>query len=75
MLVVPAIIGTLLAGFGLRGMPQLVMVLQVAMPPAFANLVLAETYQLDRDLTVTALAVGSVGFLVTLPLWLLLFGR
>ncbi|WP_370583933.1 AEC family transporter [Oxynema sp. CENA135] len=75
MLVVPAIVGALLTGFGLRGMPQLVMVLQVAMPPAFANLVLAETYQLDRDLTVTALAVGSVGFLVTLPLWLLLFGR
>jgi len=37
--------------------------------------VIAEAYNLDRDLTVTALAVGSAGLLFTLPVWLLLFGR
>lgn len=51
----------------------MVIVLQMAMPPAFATLVLAETFNLDRDLAVTALAVGSIVLLFTLPLWLWLF--
>ncbi|MER3588468.1 MAG: hypothetical protein C4322_10270, partial [Mastigocladus sp. ERB_26_1] len=59
--------------FGLTGAPAQVIVLQMAMPPAFATLVLAETFNLDRDLAVTALAVGSIILLVTLPLWLWLF--
>jgi predicted permease len=45
----------------------------MAMPPAFATLVLAEVYDLDRNFAVTALAVGSTGLLLTLPIWLLLF--
>lgn len=75
MLLVPFILGLGLLGLGITGAPQLVIVLQMAMPPAFATLVLAEVYDLDRDLTVTALAVGSTGLLLTLPIWLLLFGR
>lgn len=73
MLLVPLILGSSLSLFGLKGSPQLVIVLQMAMPPAFATLVLAEAYDLDRDLAVTALAVGSAGLLLTLPLWLWLF--
>ncbi len=49
--------------------------LQMAMPPAFATLVLAETYNLDRDLAVTAIAIGSTALLFTLPIWLLLFSN
>ena len=75
MLVVPLILGVGLSFLGVTGSPLLVIVLQMAMPPAFATLVLAETYNLDRDLAVTTLAVGSIGLLVTLPIWLLLFGR
>ncbi len=74
MLLVPLILGTSLSLFGLTGPPQLVIVLQMAMPPAFATLVIAEAYNLDRELSVTALAVGSLGLLVTLPVWLWLFG-
>lgn len=74
MLLVPLILGTSLSLFGLTGPPQLVIVLQMAMPPAFATLVIAEAYNLDRELSVTALAVGSLGLLVTLPIWLWLFG-
>ncbi|MEO8891419.1 MAG: AEC family transporter, partial [Coleofasciculaceae cyanobacterium] len=59
---------------GITGSPQLVIVLQMAMPPAFATLVLAEVYDLDRNFSVTALAIGSMGLLLTLPIWLLLFG-
>ncbi|MBW4658959.1 MAG: AEC family transporter [Drouetiella hepatica Uher 2000/2452] len=73
MLIVPLVLGLLLPLFGVTGMPLLVIVLQMAMPPAFATLVIAEAYDLDRDLTVTTLAIGSVLLLVMLPLWLWLF--
>jgi malate permease and related proteins len=75
MLFVPLVLGIGLFGLGITGAPQLAIVLQMGMPPAFATLVLAEVYDLDRDLAVTALAVGSTGLLLTLPIWLLLFGR
>jgi hypothetical protein len=75
MLFVPLVLGIGLFELGITGAPQLVIVLQAAMPPAFATLVLAEVYELDRELTVTALAVGSTGLLLTLPIWLLLFSR
>lgn len=74
MLLVPLVVGSSLSLFGITGPPRLVIVLQMAMPPAFATLVIAEAYNLDRDLAVTALAVGSAGLLVTLPIWLWLFG-
>ena len=73
MLLVPLILGSILPIFGIRGAPQLVIVLQMAMPPAFATLVIAEAYNLDRNLAVTAIAVGSMGLLLTLPIWLTLF--
>jgi len=75
MLLVPLVLGIGLLQLGITGSPQLVIVLQMGMPPAFATLVLAEVFNLERDLAVTALAVGSTGLLLTLPFWLLLFGR
>ena len=74
MLLVPFVLGIVLVQLGITGAPQLVIVLQMGMPPAFATLVLAEVFDLERDLAVTALAVGSIGLLLTLPVWLLLFG-
>lgn len=74
MLLVPLILGSILSLFGITGAPRLVIVLQMAMPPAFATLVIAEAYDLDRDLAVTALAIGTIGLLLTLPIWLSLFG-
>ena len=74
MLIVPLVLGTILSILGVEGSPLLVMVLLMATPPAFATLVLAEAFNLDRELTVTTLAVGSVVLLVTLPFWLLVFG-
>ncbi|MBD2294680.1 AEC family transporter [Anabaena sphaerica FACHB-251] len=73
MLLVPLILGSTLSFFGVTGEAAKVIVLQMAMPPAFATLVLAETFDLDRDLAVTALAMGSMVLLVTLPFWLWLF--
>ncbi|MDZ8225547.1 AEC family transporter [Nostoc sp. ChiVER01] len=73
MLLVPLILGSILPLFGLTGSTAKVIVLQMAMPPAFGTLVIAETFNLDRDLAVTALAVGAILLLLTLPLWLWLF--
>jgi predicted permease len=73
MLLVPLILGSILPLFGLTGSTAKVIVLQMAMPPAFGTLVIAETFNLDRDLTVTALAAGAILLLLTLPLWLWLF--
>jgi malate permease and related proteins len=73
MLVVPFAIAGLLSPMDITRATQLVLVLQTAMPPAFATLVIAEAYDLDRDLAVTTLAMGSTGLLLTLPMWVLLF--
>lgn len=73
MLIVPLLIGLSLPKFGVNGLPQLALVLQMAMPPAFATLVIAEAYDLDRELTVTTLALGSLLILLLLPCWLLIF--
>ena len=73
MAIAPAVIGILLTLFGWQGAPRLVIVLQAAMPAAFATLVLAETFDLDRDLAVTCLGVSSTLLLLTLPLWLWIF--
>lgn len=73
MVLVPLLIGFSLTQLGITGPPRLVIVLQSAMPPAFATLVIAEAYNLDRELTVTMLALGSVLLLLFLPLWLFLF--
>ncbi|MEC4805747.1 MAG: AEC family transporter [Jaaginema sp. PMC 1079.18] len=73
MFLVPLILGLLLSLVGIQGSSRLAIVLQMAMPPAFATLVLAETYGGDRELAVTALALGASILLLLLPLWLLLF--
>lgn len=73
MLLVPLLLSFCLWLLGLRGSPLLVVVLQMGMPPAFATLILAEAYNLDRDLAVTTLAMGSFLLLFTLPVWLVLF--
>ncbi|BAT52541.1 Auxin Efflux Carrier [Nostoc sp. NIES-3756] len=73
MLIVPLILGSTLPLLGLTGPAAKVIILQMAMPPAFASLVIAETFNLDRNLAVTTLALGVMLLLLTLPLWLWLF--
>lgn len=73
MLIVPLILGNILPLLGLTGPAAKVILLQMAMPPAFASLVIAENFNLDRNLAVTTLALGVMLLLLTLPLWLWLF--
>ncbi len=70
MFLVPLIVALILTCLGMEGPPRLVLILQSAMPSAFATLVLAETYNLDRDLVVTALGLSSSLLLIMLPFWL-----
>ncbi|MBD0386443.1 MAG: AEC family transporter [Nostoc sp. C3-bin3] len=73
MLLVPLILGSMLPLFGLTGFTAKAIILQMAMPPAFGTLIIAETFNLDRNLAVTALAAGAIVLLITLPVWLWLF--
>jgi len=73
MLLVPLVIGTGLTFLGIAGAPRLVLVLQMAMPPAFGTTLLAEAFNLDRELAVTAIGLGCVSLLFTIPLWMRLF--
>ncbi|MEN9225237.1 MAG: AEC family transporter [Thermostichus sp. HHBFW_bins_43] len=74
LLLVPLLVGIGLAFTPYPPLAKLVLVLQSGMPPAIATLVLAEEYNLDREITVTALGIGYPALLVTLPLWLSLWG-
>jgi predicted permease len=74
MLLVPLLFSILLKACGVTGLVHRAILLQMAMPPAFATLVLAEAYELDQEMTVTALAIGSLALLVMLPVWLWLSG-
>jgi hypothetical protein len=74
MLAVPIILGYILTLFPIAPNLQLTLVLQMAMPPAFATLVVSEAHDLDRELAVTVILMGTTGLLVLLPLWLWWFG-
>ena len=73
MIVVPLTVSLSLPFLPISDAAKHTIVLQMAMPPAFATLVLAETYGLDKNLAVTSLAVGSIGLIFILPVWLWLF--
>lgn len=73
MLLVPLVFGTGLTLFGIAGAPRLSLVLQMAMPPAFGTTLLAEVFNLDRELTVTAIGIGCVSLLFTIPIWMRVF--
>ena len=73
MLLIPLVIGTGLTFFGVGGAPRLSLVLQMAMPPAFGTTLLAEVFNLDRELTVTAIGMGCVSLLFMIPIWMRLF--
>ncbi|MGV0023425.1 AEC family transporter [Phormidesmis priestleyi] len=76
MLIVPLVLGIgILPLFQITGSVQQAIVLQMAMPPAFSTLVLAEIYELDKNFAVTAVATGSIALLITLPLWLLILNQ
>lgn len=50
---------------------RLALVLMSGMPTAFAGLILAEEYELDRELIASSIVITSV----MIPFWLFWFGQ
>jgi malate permease and related proteins len=69
----PAIIGLGATLLGLTGEARLTMVLMAGMPTAFVGLIIAEEYDLDREIIASSIVVSTVMLLVMIPVWLLLF--
>lgn len=74
VLILPLAVGLVATSAGLSGEPRLALVLMSGMPCAFANLILAEEYNLNRDLTASSIALSTLALLPLIPLWLKLFG-
>lgn len=74
ILVLPALVGGVAITAGLPHDASLTLVLMSGMPSAFAGLILAEEYELDRELMASSIALTTLGLLFTIPIWLVLFG-
>jgi hypothetical protein len=73
--VTPLLVGLTTTLFlGLSGDRRLAIVLMSGVPSAFAGLILAEEYNLNRDLIASSILLSTVLLLLTLPLWIVLFG-
>lgn len=73
MLVVPLLIGIGLSLLNVEHSVRLLIVLLSAMPPAISTLIIAENYNLEKQLTVTTIVLGSTFLPFTLLLWTTLF--
>jgi predicted permease len=73
MLILPGLVGGVAIAAHLPAEACLVLVLMSGMPSAFAGLILAEEYELDRDLIASSIALSTAALLITIPLWLGLF--
>lgn len=73
MLILPGIAGLGLTFLGLTGDARLALVLMSGMPAAFANVILAEEYNLDRQLAASSIVLSTVVLPLTIPLWEALF--
>jgi malate permease and related proteins len=74
LLLLPAFVGLGTTLMGITGEPRLALVMMSGMPCAFAGLILAEEYDLDRDLAASTIALSTIGLLVMIPVWLWLLG-
>jgi malate permease and related proteins len=73
MIFIPGITGILLTSFGLKGDGCLVLVLMSGMPTAFASLILAEVYDLNKNVAASSILLSTVSLPVVLLLWLAIF--
>lgn len=71
---VPALLGFGAIAAGIDPQLRLGLVLMSGMPTAFACLILAEEYDLDRATIATSIALTTLLVLVAIPVWLKLFG-
>ena len=62
MIAVPILIGSILTATGFAGPERLILVIQSGMPCAFATLVLAENFDLDKAFTIQSLIISNAVF-------------
>ena len=70
--VMPGLVGLMATAIGLATEARLALVLMAGMPSAFAGLILAEEYQLDRELIAGSIVLSTGLLLVMIPIWLAL---
>lgn len=75
VILLPGLVGIGTTLLGLPVASRLALVLMSGMPTAFAGLILAEEYNLDRELIASSIVVTSVMLLLIIPLWLVVFGE
>ncbi|AFZ23379.1 putative permease [Cylindrospermum stagnale PCC 7417] len=71
--IVPMLVGLGATYLGVIGEQRLVLVLMSGTPTGLSVLILAEVYDLDRNLLATSIALTFVGLFLALPLWLTWF--
>jgi malate permease and related proteins len=71
--VLPGLAGLGLTLMGIVGDARLALVLMTGMPTAFANLILAEEYDLDRQMAAGSILISTIGLPLLIPIWLTLF--
>jgi malate permease and related proteins len=71
--IVPLLVGLGATYFGITGEQRLLLVLMSGTPTGLSVLILAEVYDLDRDLLSSSIALTFVGLFLALPLWLVWF--
>ncbi len=74
IVILPSLVALGTTLLGLSGDPRLSLVLMSGMPSAFASLILAEEYNLDRDLASSSIALSTIGLLLVIPVWLHFLG-
>jgi malate permease and related proteins len=73
MLILPGLAGIGLTLMGVHGDARLALVLMSGMPTAFANLILAEEYNLDRQIAAGSILISTIGLPLLIPVWLSIF--
>jgi malate permease and related proteins len=73
MLVLPGLTGLICTLLGLHGDACLVLVLMAGMPTNSANAILAEEYNLNREVSVSSIILTMIILPLTVPLWLAIF--
>ena len=70
ILILPGLAAIALTILGIKGDGRLALVLMSSMPTAFANVILAEEYNLDRQIAAGSILLSTVTLPFVFPLWL-----
>jgi hypothetical protein len=73
VLLMPICMGAIATLCNLTGEDRLALVLMSGMPSAFAGLILAEEYELNRDLIASSIIISTFIVPILIPLWLKLY--